>query len=135
MSHPPHLLSHDVLSAVLEHADMETLLSLMLCCHTLYQDGVRVLLAEPVCLDQTWEDSKKKLRVIWSFLEFMSADRRRWQSLRGLILGHSTLYAQNVALLVEGIRQSPNIEHLELREADDLLSANPALRAAPRVAR
>ncbi|KAI0788328.1 hypothetical protein C8Q74DRAFT_1367070 [Fomes fomentarius] len=64
MSHPPHLLNHDVLSAVLEHAETEILLSLALCCRALYQDGVRVLLAEPVCLDQTWEDPEKKLRVV-----------------------------------------------------------------------
>ncbi|KAI0750442.1 hypothetical protein C8Q74DRAFT_1310106 [Fomes fomentarius] len=104
----------------------------MLCCRALYEDGVRVLLAEPVCLDPPmpyWED-EKKLRAISSFLEFMSADTRRWQSLRGLIFGHPTLYCKHEELLVEGIKQAPNIDYLELRNPEDLLSDCSDLRAA-----
>lgn len=123
MSHPPPVLNHDVMRTVVEHAERKTVLSLMLCCRSLYQDGVPVLLAEPVCLGQ--EDRDR------SFLQFMSADRQRWQRLRGLIFDSvQSLDTLLVEGIIEGIRQAPNIKQLNLRKAEQLLSAYPDLGAA-----
>ncbi len=131
MSHSPPVLNHDVLNAVVEYAETETLLSLMLCCRVFYQYGVRVLLARPACIDRYYWFEHKKDRAVWSFLEFMSADGgRRWQSLRGLILGHERIYLHTAGRLAEGLKQAPNIEYLELRDADGLLRTYPDLRAA-----
>ncbi|KAI0767629.1 hypothetical protein C8Q74DRAFT_1370373 [Fomes fomentarius] len=131
MLHSPPVLNHDVLNAVVEYAETETLLSLMLCCRALYQDGVRVLLTRTACIDRYYWFGHKKDRAVWSFLRFMSADGgRRWQSLRGLILGHERIYFHTAGRLAEGIKQAPNIEYLELRNADSLLGTYPDLRAA-----
>ncbi|KAI0750488.1 hypothetical protein C8Q74DRAFT_1222632 [Fomes fomentarius] len=128
MSHPAPVLNYDVLGTVVEHAETKTLLSLMLCCRTLYEDGVRVLLAEPVRLDS---ENPKEDRIVWSFLEFMSADGgRRWQSLRGLLFGRARLFFRTAAQLAEGIKKSPNIEYLDLGYYEDGVLRYPELRAA-----
>ncbi|KAI0750441.1 hypothetical protein C8Q74DRAFT_1374028 [Fomes fomentarius] len=125
MSHAPPVLNHDVMRAVVEHAERNTVLSLMLCCGALHQDCVRVLLAEPVYLGQESDRD-------WSFLQFMSADRRRWQYLRGLIFEsvESRFDALLVEGIIEGIRQAPNLEQLKFRNAEQLLNAYPGLGAA-----
>ncbi|KAI0750470.1 hypothetical protein C8Q74DRAFT_1310335 [Fomes fomentarius] len=66
MSHaPPPVLNYDVLSAVIEHIETETLLSLMLCCGALYQDGVRVLLSEPTSLAISPRSHLRKQRALF----------------------------------------------------------------------
>ncbi len=130
MSHPSPVLSHDVLRTAVEYVGTKTLLSLMLCCRAHYQVGVPALLAKPaVCLGQAHWPVKKMPRIVWSFLPLMSADRLRWQSLRGLIFGRM-LRPDEVELLAEGIKHAPNIAHLEFRLSDDLLSTYPDLHAA-----
>ncbi|KAI0750464.1 hypothetical protein C8Q74DRAFT_1310321 [Fomes fomentarius] len=130
MSHPSPVLNHDVLRTVVGYVGTKTLLSLMLYCHAHYQVCVPVLLAKPaVCLDQAHWPVKKMRRVVWFFLQFMSADRRHWQSLRGLIFG-SMLRPDEVELLAEGIKHAPNIAHLEFKLSDHLLSTYSDFHAA-----
>ncbi len=129
MSHPPPVLNYDVLSTVLEQAERETLLSLMLCCRTLYQEGVRVLLADPVCLHRPcW---KERRFLVGCFTRFMSADGgQRWRFLRGLIFGDRGMFYHAAAKLAEGIKQAPNITSLVLLDADGLLRTYPELLTA-----
>ncbi|KAI0750485.1 hypothetical protein C8Q74DRAFT_1374063 [Fomes fomentarius] len=98
MSHPLPSLNRDILSAVVEHAETETLLSLMLCCRALYQDSVRL----------------QSRYVSTMSLAFSTRSHLRGQR----------------ALLVEGIKQAPIIDYLELTNADLLLSTHPDLCAA-----
>ncbi|KAI0749108.1 hypothetical protein C8Q74DRAFT_1374219 [Fomes fomentarius] len=97
----------------------------MLCCSALHQDCVRVLLAELVYLGQESDRD-------WSFLQFMSADRWRWQYLHGLIFKsvESRFNALLVEGIIEGIRQAPNLEQLKFRYAEQLLNPYPGLGTA-----
>ncbi len=140
MSHLPPVLNvnHDVLSTVLEHAEANTLLSLMLCCRALYQDGVRVLLAKPARIDTFYRGHQEEDPRRLVFPEIHADGGRRWQSLRGLIdiLGGWKLFFRAAGQLAEGIKQAPNIEYLELIYADGLFEAYPGKKVRrPRFAR
>ncbi|KAI0704747.1 hypothetical protein C8Q76DRAFT_801647 [Earliella scabrosa] len=119
-------LYYDILSTVAQHADTETILSIMRCCRSLHREAIRALLAKPVSLDRSFGCRRDK--TIDSFLRFMGAeDGTRWRLLRGLVFGGIRLEPETARAVAEGIRCAPNIESLEFEEFEDMLISHRIL--------